>query len=152
MLRLSASHLKTIRASGPNERLVWVDIGGGTGQSVIISVTYSLPRTPGWNIEEMHKYFPITSFDAVYLIDLCEPLLKVARKRFQEKGWNNVVVLCQDASNFTLPEWNDQSTSKGSLSLVTMSYSLSMASYLKSQPQTVLIFYLSTDPRLLHLA
>ena len=27
----------------------------------------------GFNIEEMNKYFPISEFDRVYLIDLCEP-------------------------------------------------------------------------------
>ncbi|KAG6862216.1 hypothetical protein C0995_002146 [Termitomyces sp. Mi166 len=91
MLSLSASHLRSLRASNPNKRLVWVDIGGGTGH----------------NIELMDKYTPIKSFDAVYLIDLCEPLLQVARKRFAAKGWTNVIVLCQDASQFTLPEWTN---------------------------------------------
>lgn len=27
----------------------------------------------GFNIEEMDKFFPISEFDAVYLVDLCEP-------------------------------------------------------------------------------
>ena len=97
----------------------------------------------GYNIELMHKYFPISSFDAVYLIDLwvpvlagrfsiqrayyrCEPLLEVARKRFAKRGWNNVHILCQDASEFSLPEWSNGNDPKGSVGFVTMSYSLSM--------------------------
>jgi len=74
----------------------------------------------------MHKYFPIPLFDAVYVIDLCEPLLQVARKRFADKGWTNVTVLCQDASQFALPEWSDGKDPRGCVSFVTLSYSLSM--------------------------
>ena len=74
----------------------------------------------------MDKHFPITSFDAVYLVDLCEPLLQVARKRFAKRGWTNVTVLCQDACDFSLPEWSDGVDLKGSVGLVTLSYSLSM--------------------------
>ncbi|KAJ3713291.1 hypothetical protein C8R42DRAFT_698973 [Lentinula raphanica] len=115
MLNLSAGHLRTLRANCPDKRLVWVDIGGGTGH----------------NIELMDQFFPISSFDAVYLIDLCEPLLQVARKRFATKGWSNVHILCQDASDFVLPEWQESSSSdsvdpKGSVGFVTLSYSLSM--------------------------
>ncbi|ORX37775.1 hypothetical protein BD324DRAFT_641879 [Kockovaella imperatae] len=92
MLQLLASHLKAqpTPLSGARPK-IWVDIGGGTG----------------FNIEKMQvdEYLPITWFDAVYLVDLCEPLLEVARKRFAAKGWKNVHVLCQDASKFTIPEW-----------------------------------------------
>ncbi|KAG6821002.1 hypothetical protein H0H93_008631 [Arthromyces matolae] len=112
MLSLSASHIRSLRASNPKKRLVWVDIGGGTGH----------------NIELMDKHIPIKSFDAVYLIDLCEPLLQVARKRFAAKGWTNVFVLCQDASQFVLPEWSDGKDPKGSVGFITLSYSLSMVS------------------------
>ena len=31
LLGLSAAHLRVLRASSPKGRLVWVDIGGGTG-------------------------------------------------------------------------------------------------------------------------
>ncbi|KDR80288.1 hypothetical protein GALMADRAFT_92595 [Galerina marginata CBS 339.88] len=110
MLSLSAAHLHELRAASPNKRLVWVDIGGGTG----------------YNIEMMDKHFPISSFDAVYLIDLCDSLLDVARRRFAQKGWKNVIVLCQDASEFSLPEWTDGADPKGSVGFITMSYSLSM--------------------------
>ncbi|KAJ7132836.1 hypothetical protein C8R43DRAFT_1206637 [Mycena crocata] len=100
MLALSAAHLRELRAASPHKRLVWIDIGGGTGH----------------NIELMNKHLPIMeSFDAVYLIDLCEPLLDIARKRFVKKGWTNVTVLCQDASEFSLPEWVNGTDPKGSI-------------------------------------
>ncbi|TFK53663.1 S-adenosyl-L-methionine-dependent methyltransferase [Heliocybe sulcata] len=110
MLELSAAHLRLLRENSPNKRLVWVDIGGGTG----------------YNIEAMDQFFPISSFDAVYLVDLCEPLLEVARKRFKQRGWSNVTVMCQDASEFHLPEWDYGVEPKGSVGFVTLSYSLSM--------------------------
>ncbi|KAK7057273.1 hypothetical protein R3P38DRAFT_3384712 [Favolaschia claudopus] len=111
MLALSAAHLKSIRSAEPGKRLVWIDMGGGTGH----------------NIELMNEHMPILeSFDAVYLIDLCEPLLDIARKRFAKKGWSNVHVLCQDAGEFMLPEWTKGKDPKGSVGFVTLSYSLSM--------------------------
>ncbi|KAG2364762.1 hypothetical protein BDR07DRAFT_1607868 [Suillus spraguei] len=109
MLSLSVSHIRTMRTKNPKQKLVWVDIGGGTGH----------------NIELMDRHFPVSSFDAIYLIDLCEPLLQVARERFAKRGWTNITVLCQDASEFALPEWA-RSDPKGSVSFVTLSYSLSM--------------------------
>ncbi|KAG2064754.1 hypothetical protein BDR04DRAFT_1234922 [Suillus decipiens] len=109
MLNLSVSHIRTMRAKNPKQKLIWVDIGGGTGH----------------NIELMDRHFPVSSFDAIYLIDLCEPLLQVARERFAKRGWTNITVLCQDASEFALPEWT-RCDPKGSVSFVTLSYSLSM--------------------------
>ncbi|GAA5930792.1 class I SAM-dependent methyltransferase [Sporobolomyces koalae] len=111
MLRLSAAHLREQRKQNPSKKLVWVDIGGATG----------------WTIEEMDKYFPISEFDAVYVVDLCGPLLDVSRKRFEAKGWKNVHCLLQDATSFVLPEWTEDGIdSTGGLDFVTMSYSLSM--------------------------
>ncbi|KAF7315360.1 hypothetical protein MIND_00050600 [Mycena indigotica] len=110
MLGLSAAHLRALRAKSPEKRLVWVDIGGGTG----------------YNIELMDSFFPISQFDAVYVIDLCNPLLEVARKRFAARGWTNVTVLCQDAAEFSLPEWTGDRDPKGSVSFISLSYSLSM--------------------------
>ena len=75
----------------------------------------------------MDKHFPVSQFDAIYLIDLCEPLLDVARKRFARKGWRNITVLCQDATEFSLPEWSTTDP-KGSVNFITLSYSLSMVS------------------------
>lgn len=131
MLSLSAAHLRVMRESNPKQRLIWVDIGGGTGH----------------NIELMDKHFPISSFDAVYLVDLCEPLLQVARKRFAEKGWGNVTVLCQDASEFSLPEWAGKDP-KGTVGFVTLSYSLSMVYTLPFIPP-FLFANIKPDPQLL---
>ncbi|OCF42021.1 betaine lipid synthase [Kwoniella heveanensis CBS 569] len=125
MLQLLASHLKAQpekitrngERGGPGgvgmgrDKKIWVDLGGGTG----------------WNIEKMDEYLPLSYFDAIYLIDLCEPLLEVARARIKARGWKNVHVLCQDASSFVLPEWESgEIDPRGSLRAITMSYSLSM--------------------------
>ena len=74
------------------------------------------------------QYFPISSFDAVYVLDLCGPLLDVARKRFAARGWTNVRCLLQDATQFVLPTWIDEGLDgeTGGLDYVSMSYSLSM--------------------------
>lgn len=58
MLRLTASHLKDQleRGEWSGKKLVWVDVGGGTG----------------YNIEKMSEYIDIGLFHAVFLIDLCE--------------------------------------------------------------------------------
>ena len=74
-------------------------------------------------------------------------LLDVARRRFAARGWRNVQVLCQDATFFSLPEWdNNLVSARGAVrcavpwtqiprtcsrrfaagSLFTLSYSLSM--------------------------
>lgn len=39
MLRLSAAHLKEQKKKNPNKRLIWLDLGGGTG----------------WNVEQMNE-------------------------------------------------------------------------------------------------
>jgi betaine lipid synthase len=116
MLQLLSAHLKaqpvpvSVSGNAPKPK-IWVDIGGGTG----------------WNIEKMDEYLPHTYFDKIYLVDLCEPLLEVARKRFAAKGWKNVHCLCQDASRFVLPEWESgELDPRGSLTAITLSYSLSM--------------------------
>jgi betaine lipid synthase len=67
----------------------------------------------------MDAYFPIKDFEAVYLLDLCEPLLEVARKRFAARGWTNVHCLKEDACTMN---W----TRSKSVDIVTFSYSLSM--------------------------
>ena len=84
----------------------------------------------GYNIEKMAEIIPLTFFDAIYLVDLCEPLLKVAEARFFKLGHRNVYILCQDATNFSIPEpgWNEGTDIENSLTLVTFSYSLSMVS------------------------
>jgi len=76
---------------------------------------------------DRNEYLQVTYFDAIYLIDLCEPLLEIARQRFAARGWKNVHVLCQDASRFVLPEWESGALDpRDSLTAITLSYSLSM--------------------------
>lgn len=36
---------------------------------------------PGFNIEEMDKYFPVKEFDSIYLIDLCQPYVSLVSHR-----------------------------------------------------------------------
>ncbi|KAK9448850.1 uncharacterized protein V1518DRAFT_374686 [Limtongia smithiae] len=99
MLKIAAAHLPA-GATAP----VWVDIGGGTG----------------WNIEKMDEFKKIKGFKAVYLVDLSPSLCNVARERFASRKWENVHVICADATSFKLPD--DIKTAD----LITMSYSLSM--------------------------
>ncbi|PWN29952.1 hypothetical protein BDZ90DRAFT_228998 [Jaminaea rosea] len=106
MLKLCAAQLHEMRRTQPSKPLIWVDVGGGTG----------------WNIEQMAEYFPLEQLSHIYLIDLCEPLLDVARKRFAARGLKNVTVLCQDASEFTLPDLKEGKM----IDLFTCSYSISM--------------------------
>lgn len=46
----------------------------------------------GENIERMDRYFPISNFDRVYLVDITPSLCQVARDRFERLGWTNVKV------------------------------------------------------------
>jgi betaine lipid synthase len=75
----------------------------------------------------MNEHIPLEFFDDIYLVDLCEPSLDVARKRFAKKGWHNVHILRQDANHFRLPGWTEGKDPPSSVGLVTLSYSLSMA-------------------------
>lgn len=69
----------------------------------------------------MDEYRPISSFKAIYLVDLSSSLCEIARERFKRRGWKNVHVLCIDANDFSLPD-----TIGTHVDLITMSYSLSM--------------------------
>mmetsp|Transcript_20159 Transcript_20159/g.56144 ORF Transcript_20159/g.56144 Transcript_20159/m.56144 type:complete len:687 (-) Transcript_20159:861-2921(-) len=82
--------------------LIWVDLGGGTGE----------------NVDMMFEYLPMECFKAIYVVDLCHSLCEVAKQKVLERGWKNVHVVESDACTFTPPG--------GSASLVTFSYSLSM--------------------------
>lgn len=82
--------------------LIWVDLGGGTGE----------------NVDMMSQYLPLDKFKAIYVVDLCTSLCDQARKKVVSKGWKNVFVVEGDACAFTPPE--------GVATLVTFSYSLSM--------------------------
>lgn len=100
-LKLAYSHAKV---HNPKKKLVWIDIGGGTGL----------------NIEKMDKRVASLSqnFSAVYLVDLSTSLCGIARDRMAKQGWTNVHVICGDACTFEIPDDHAD--------LVTFSYSLSM--------------------------
>lgn len=67
-------------------------------------------------------------FEHVYLVDFSPSLCAIARERFARLGWKNVTVICEDAREFTLEDYQTSGdVSKPSrAALVTMSYSLSM--------------------------
>lgn len=91
---------------------------------IIVHYSSSDVRIQGWNIEQMAEYFPLDQLSQIYLIDLCDPLLEVARRRFAARGLKNVQVLCQDAKEFQLPGLEDDQK----VDLFTCSYSISMVS------------------------
>jgi betaine lipid synthase len=152
MLRLSAAHLHEQRRSNPEKKLVWVDIGGGTGWNVEGSSFFLPPFSPSYLLRhlrlhcallesvtdllcsrsaEMDKYFPISQFDAVYVLDLCGPLLDVSKQRFAARGWTNVHCLLQDATHFVLPTWTEDGVDVegDGVDFLSMSYSLSCVSF-----------------------
>ncbi|WP_339749302.1 class I SAM-dependent methyltransferase [uncultured Rubinisphaera sp.] len=79
---------------------IWVDLGAGTGSNAEY-VAETIPR-----------------LKKVYQVDLCEPLLDVARERVKERNWPQIVPIHADATKFT-PE-------EGYADVVTFSYSLTM--------------------------
>lgn len=82
---------------------MWVDAGGGTGA----------------NVAAMAEFLPLSFFKAIYIVDLCRPLLAVAKRRAEDAGWANVAVVRGDATAWAPPA--------GTLAhAVTFSYSLSM--------------------------
>ena len=81
-------------------RGVWVDMGGGTG----------------WNLEQLGPR--IDTLAKAYIVDFSPSMLKVARRRIQERGWKNVEAIEADAIRFRPPE--------GQADVVTFSYSLTM--------------------------
>jgi len=78
----------------------WVDMGGGTGGNL--------------------EYFDtsIDQLERVYVVDLADSLLAVARQRLLKRGWQNVDVVAADATRF-------QPAGKP-VDVVTFSYSLTM--------------------------
>lgn len=78
---------------------VWVEMGGGTGSNL---------EYLGDRIGQLSK---------VYVVDLSESLLDVAKKRAQDRGWSNVETVAADAT-----AWQPE----GGADVVTFSYSLTM--------------------------
>lgn len=79
---------------------VWVDMGGGTGSNL---------EHFGERIGDLKK---------IYVVDLAGSLLKMARRRCQDRGWSNVEAVEADATKFRpVAEPVD---------VITFSYSLTM--------------------------
>ena len=79
---------------------VWVEMGGGTGSNL---------EYLGDSLQRLQK---------VYVVDLSESLLRVARKRAHERQWPNVEAVAGDATTFT--------PMIGPADVITFSYSLTM--------------------------
>lgn len=94
-------------------RVVWVDLGGGTGQNVeTMSLLLSEGDTP-LLLKDV--------FDAIYVVDLCSALCEEARKCVaRHPEWNEIVQVVEaDAADFVPP-------GEAHADWVTFSYSLSM--------------------------
>jgi len=78
----------------------WVDMGGGTGANL---------EMLGESIGKLGK---------VYLVDLSESLLEVARQRCEKRDWTNVETIAADATQYQPPD--------GPVDVVSFSYSLTM--------------------------
>jgi betaine lipid synthase len=89
------------RLSDRND-LVWVDLGGGTGQ----------------NVETMANFCDLSLFKKIVVVDICGPLCEIARAKVAKQGWSNVEVVEADVCDYE----PDQTLA----TLVTFSYSLSM--------------------------
>ncbi|KAI3650250.1 hypothetical protein MP228_004837 [Amoeboaphelidium protococcarum] len=103
---MSSPYLRPVPVHTGEKKLIWIDIGGGTGS----------------NVEIMNNYIPIDHFHAVYVVDITPSLCRVAEQRFQRLGWSNVHVKCMDALAFDV----DMDADDVEIGLITMSYSLSM--------------------------
>lgn len=99
MIKACAAKINNL---GERPGLVWVDLGGGTGE----------------NVDMMAEYVDLSKFEKIYVVDLCGPLCEVSKKKAQTRGWKNVEVVEADVCEFE-PE-SKRAT------LVTFSYSLSM--------------------------
>lgn len=88
------------RLSDRND-LVWVDLGGGTGQ----------------NVETMANFCDLSLFKKIVVVDICGPLCEIARAKVAKQGWTNVEVVEADVCDYK----PDQTLA----TLVTFSYSLS---------------------------
>jgi len=77
-----------------------VDMGGGTGKSI------------EWLGPRLHELSSVT------IVDLCEPLLHIARRRVFTYGWDNVSVVKADVTSYRPPT--------GRVDGIIFSYSLTM--------------------------
>lgn len=98
MLLAARSRLFSDLAKSPNS--IWLDMGGGTGAA----------------FAEVRE--DIRALKEVYIVDVTDSLLDVARRRIEENGWPNVIVARGDMTNFIHPE--------EMADIITFSFSLTM--------------------------
>lgn len=99
--RLLKGREELLRSIDVPEGGVWVDMGGGTGAN--------LEFLPQGAIQKLKK---------IYVVDLAESLLTVARHRAERHGWNNIETVRADATTW-VPE-------EKTVDVITFSYSLTM--------------------------
>ena len=75
---------------------VWIDCGGGTGAA----------------FEHIQQSLP--DFEQIFIVDLCDSLLEIARDRIAQHHWTNVTPTRSDITQFTPPS--------GPASIITFSY------------------------------
>lgn len=81
--RLLTGRDDLMRVMEPRDGETWVDMGCGTGANLA-----------------MMDQERLSGLKKVYLVDLTESMLRVARKRIEENGWTNVEVQCADATTW----------------------------------------------------
>lgn len=107
--RFLHGRLPMIEAMPTPVRGVWVDIGGGTAANL------EHYKAPGGTLRDV--------FSKVVVLDLCRPLLEVARARVAANGWDGLVECVEgDACDPATPGL----PAAGTVDVVTMSYSLTM--------------------------
>lgn len=90
------------------KNMVWVDVGGGTARNL----EYFTP-------EIIRKYFK-----AIYILDISASLLEMASKRVKEMGVSDIVHVVEH--DFTSDTVFEHLPRKGTVDVITMSYSFSM--------------------------
>ncbi|MEM9008668.1 MAG: class I SAM-dependent methyltransferase [Cyanobacteria bacterium P01_F01_bin.86] len=96
--QLAKQHQSEVSAT--NAGHIWIDCGGGTG-AAFESIQHALP-----------------SFEQIFIVDLCDSLLDVARDRITQNHWTNVTPTRSDITQFIPPS--------GLASIITFSYALTM--------------------------
>lgn len=97
---------------------VWVDLGGGTASNL-----EHFKDTTTKDGSGLLKNL----FSRVYVLDLCRPLLEVAKQRVKVNGWESFVSCVEgDATNLQPLISNGSLPQPGTVDVVTMSYSLTM--------------------------
>ncbi|MGI6401269.1 MAG: class I SAM-dependent methyltransferase [Thermoguttaceae bacterium] len=99
--RLLTGRDDLMHAMNPQKGDIWVDMGCGTGANLT-----------------MMDQSRLADLKKVYLVDLTDSMLKIARQRVAENNWHNVEVHCADATMWTPPEQQ--------VDAVLFSYSLTM--------------------------